>query len=554
MLGGGFDPVRDAVAEFARTWMRAVRMYQLYGAHSAMWERTQALLHHRTVALWDLLPTVVIEVAEQALLWDGAPVYRDEDRAESSVFLLYRDGLRQMAFEPGAEEEMPRLTVAIAEAGRRRSDEDDLVTILWHLDLTHIRYAYVDPAWADVPVPHAPKTTPLGVPPERIRQEVDGAPSATALLEGERSLYFLEPDEIDRLRAEIDEEFRRDLWRPLLDALFDRLEDGPSPRQARIATLLSDLLPVLLAARAIGHAAYLLQELVRVARTSPMATDAVRAVQGLFRFLARPETIAELVQTIEEAPEAVTLDELGALLEYFPPEALAPLLRAVETSARPEVRRLLAQAVQRLADGAPEQAETLLDDPDPAVAAGAAQLVARLGRRDAAARLVPLLRRPEARVRLAAIEALRALRTTVGLTALQAMLEDPDREVRIAAARTLGQLEAAPAREALARAIVSRRLREEAELTERIAVFEAFGAVADEAGLDLLARLLQRRAWPGRRESGEIRACAALGLGRNRHPRARQVLEAARDDPDPVVRAAVARALRQDNTNDRAGS
>lgn len=549
MQAGGFDPVRDAVAEFARIWMRAVRTYQLYGDRSAMWERTQALLHHRTAVLWDLLPSVVLDVAEQALLWDGVPVYRDDDRAESPVFLLYRDGLRQLAFEPGAEEEMPRLTQAIAEAGRRRSDDDDLVTVLWHLDLVHVRYAYVDPTWADVPIPSPAGAAQRTVPAERVRQEAT-APSALAFVEGEGGLYFLEPDEIEQLRREIDEEFRRNLWRPLLDALFDRLEDGPSPRQARIARVLGDLLPVLLAARAIGEAAYLLHELVHVVQTASVEPDALRAIQRLFHFLARPETIAELVQTLEEAPEAVTLDDLGALLEFFPPAALAPLLRAVETSARPEVRRLLTQAVERLAERAPEQAEALLEDDDPAVAAGAARLVARLGRREAAPRLVPLLRRAEPRVRLAAVEALRSLRTSVGLTALQAALEDPDREVRIAAARTLGQLGAPPAREALARVVTSRRLREDAELTERIAMFEAFGAVADDAGLDLLARLLQRRDWLGRRESAEVRACAALALGRSGHPRARELLEAARDDPDPVVRAAVARALRHGEGND----
>jgi HEAT repeat protein len=41
-----------------------------------------------------------------------------------------------------------------------------------------------------------------------------------------------------------------------------------------------------------------------------------------------------------------------------------------------------------------------------------------------------------------------------------------------------------------------------------------------------------------------MRACAALGLGRIRHPNAEKALAAAAADPDPVVRSAVGRALR----------
>jgi HEAT repeat protein len=60
----------------------------------------------------------------------------------------------------------------------------------------------------------------------------------------------------------------------------------------------------------------------------------------------------------------------------------------------------------------------------------------------------------------------------------------------------------------------------------------------------VLERILNGRSWLGRRESAEIRACAALGLGKVRHPAAEKALNAAAADPDPVVRSAVGRALK----------
>ena len=62
--------------------------------------------------------------------------------------------------------------------------------------------------------------------------------------------------------------------------------------------------------------------------------------------------------------------------------------------------------------------------------------------------------------------------------------------------------------------------------------------------MPFLGKLLNSRGWLGRGESPEIRACAALGLARVRHPSARAALETAAEDADPVVRTAVSRALR----------
>jgi HEAT repeat protein len=180
---------------------------------------------------------------------------------------------------------------------------------------------------------------------------------------------------------------------------------------------------------------------------------------------------------------------------------------------------------------------------DAAVAAGAARLVGRLRVAEAGPDVARLLTRPEPRLRLAAVEALQELRSPAATGALEAALDDEDREVRVATARALAALRWVPARARLEAALDSRRLRE-ADLTERIAYFEAYGGLAGADGVSLLDRMLNGKSWLGRRENGEMRACAALGLGRVRHPSAEKALAAAAADPDPVVRSAVGRALR----------
>jgi hypothetical protein len=118
-----------------------------------------------------------------------------------------------------------------------------------------------------------------------------------------------------------------------------------------------------------------------------------------------------------------------------------------------------------------------------------------------------------------------------------------DREVRVAAARALGTLRYAPARARLEAALDSRRLRD-SELSERIAFFEAYGGVAGAEGVPVLDRVLNGKSWLGRRESGETRACAALGLAASATPPPRRRSTPPPPTRTPVVRSAVGRALR----------
>jgi HEAT repeat protein len=77
-------------------------------------------------------------------------------------------------------------------------------------------------------------------------------------------------------------------------------------------------------------------------------------------------------------------------------------------------------------------------------------------------------------------------------------------------------------------------------------VFEAYGIVAEADGLGVLDELLNGKGFLGKREPTDIRAAAALALGRIAGGEARAVLEKATQDDDPVVRSNVNRALRHE--------
>ncbi len=541
----GGDELRVEVQEVVRGLAKALRTHLLYeGSANPALDRFVEQLQKGLEALWRQASHVALTVEEREILYDGSAVYSSEDR-ENLAFLLYRDGVREISLYRGFErEELATFLGLLARVQRiRGEDQDDLLTLFWEHDWVHFRYRYVEalPEGTALPAPGAQQPGRV-----QVREEEEAAPLATSVSTDDfrGALYFLDAVELRRLEGELVREMGRDTWTDVLNALFDRLQDGGALRQEQVVGILSDVLPTLLGVGKLELAGRVLGELVGIATSGQrLPAPVMRGLRALFDQLAQPATVAELVRTVEQAGGAISETALGTLLSFFPPEALAPLLKAGETSASPAVRRTVLAAAERLAGGSREHAVLLLRDADPSVAGGAARILGRLRVTTAAGDVQRLLQRPEAALRVTAVEALAEIRSPNASGAVEAALDDADREVRVAAARALATLRYAPARGKLEAALDSKRLRE-ADLTERIAFFEAYGGLAGAEGVPLLERVLNGKNWLGRRETGEMRACAALGLGRIRHPAAEKALNAAAADSDPVVRSAVGRALK----------
>jgi hypothetical protein len=86
-----------------------------------------------------------LQISEYRLSYHGNIVYESEDVKESLAFLFYKDGVRELRFHKGLDfnEILDFLDVV------RKSDlvnrmEDDLVTLLWEKDFSHITFTTMD--------------------------------------------------------------------------------------------------------------------------------------------------------------------------------------------------------------------------------------------------------------------------------------------------------------------------------------------------------------------------------------------------------------------------
>ena len=388
-------------------------------------------------------------------------------------------------------------------------------------------------------------------PPTQIQHRVqeEAPPKREGLVsidDFDTTLYFLEDGEVEYLKKDVDREYSQDLRRNVLSMLFDLLElQTYGTVRAELISIVENFIPYLLGAGDFRSVAYILRETRAILqRAREIIPEHRKTLEGLPSRLSQRDALSQLLQSLDEAAMHPTEEELAELFQELSPEALPTLMGWIGKLHNERVKDLVQAAAARLAQANAGEVLKALGSEDSATQLEMVRLAGRLKLPGAPDGMEPLLASGDRALKLAVVEALTAIASPSALRLLERAIDDSDRDVRIAAVRFLASR---GYRNAAARVetIVSGSKLRNADLTEKMAFFEAYGALVGAKGIPALDKLLVAKGLLGKREDPETRACAAMALGKIRTPEARAVLERAAQDKEPLVRNAVTRALRE---------
>jgi len=361
------------------------------------------------------------------------------------------------------------------------------------------------------------------------------------------TLYFLDDKEVEYLHQEVEREYAQDLRRNVLAMLFDLLElQTYGTVRAELISILENFIPYLLGAGDFRSVAFILRESkVILQRARELIPEHRQTLEALPGRLSQADALSQLLQSLDEATGHPTEEDLSELFTELRADALGTLMGWLPKLHNERVRELVKTSAERLAQTHAAEVLNALASSDVAVQLEMVRLAGRLKLPGAPDGMGPLLERGDRELKLAVVEALVTIGSPNAMRLLEKTIDDSDRDVRIAGVKFLGQRGHRNAFPRIEAAVLGNKLKD-ADLTEKMTFFEAYGALAGAAGIPVLEKLLvPKGGLLARKEDPETRACAAMALGKIRAPQARDILQRMTQDKEALVRNAVSRALRE---------
>lgn len=545
------------IEELLRRIIKAARAHQLYLPNNPIYQGAIDTLRAGFTPIWAETDELTLSVTEGDLRWYGAVVSEaggatGTKSADNLAWLFYKDGVRELKMVKGFEEaEVIKLLEIIQRARKGSADEDDLVTMLWEADFTMLTYKYVDllqeGGGGDVSDGgEAQPAAPGDV--QRATQEAveeSRAGGIVNMADFDSTLYFLDEREIEYLQDEIKREYQQDLRTNVVAVLLDIFEAQPDD-EIRNETIdnVHTLMVYLLTAGHFRGVGYVLREAQQtLQRAQDISPEQRQRLGDLPERLSGSDALSQLLQALDSAPTLPPQDELVELFDQLRPAALGTVFSWLGRSQNDRLKPLLETAAGRLAAANTTELVRLIQSPDVEISSEAIRRAGALKAQAAVLSLGKVLAEPDVKRRQIAVQALTEIGSAGALQALERAIEDTDREVRITAVRALSAKAYRPVLARLDAAVKGKGVRD-ADRTEKMAFFEAYGTLCGDGGVPFLDSILNGKGFLGRRDDPETRACAAIALGRIGTAKAKESLQKSAGEKDIVVRTAVGKALR----------
>ena len=512
---GGIERARRACLALSK----AARAHRLYASNNSTLQRMFDELDRSFQDLLAHEPRIIFQVRRTGFELDGTSVFTEEHIEESLPFAFYRDGIRRIGFSQGlTRTELDGLLEATSQRLHYSGLGEDIVSLLWRLDLEHIDYVVVD-------------TTLVSADPNAgsSAESADYGQAADARLGGVLQALFGPGGEDAPVSMHLD---AHDVpAKAIADALErpDTMTPGLFPTsglrfEARYARAISDevveegenavairgiegALRALTAPMPEMEAEELGEALIRMLDTAILENQysiAARIVQGMRHApMPRERISAWMDQVVAEArirhvgarfTAARTDDEERARIFGFfrwcGGWAVQPLLNLMPSISHAPTRRQIADLILEFGIFDIDLLMPLLGSDQAFVALEAVYILSRLNQDKSLELLRQVRHHPLAPVRAALADFAEGLPKEVASDVVANLLDDEDPRVRSSAARALAKHPSKTNQLLLESASQKNRL-EGTTAEVKKAMLEAYAEVAQDHAVPQLTRMLR---------------------------------------------------------------
>jgi HEAT repeat protein len=562
--GGELDEAVVQATDVMNFFIKTIKAFRLYPPDNPRLEEFRSQLFGKLQLFLEKYHSFVFQIGEFDFSFKGKILYENRDVKTGLAFRLYKDGLRELRFMEGVEDEEIRgLIDIIVRSENINQLEDDMLTMIWEADFVHIGYVATDEYLDEMPVAIPENAAefrknviskPVAhsvlfeLDNEGEEEEIDlyeilsRKQSETPTLQFNQNLYFLTSEELERLRKEVEAESSPTAVFNIIDILFEilALEKKPEPFQDAVNAL-NKMLDALLTLGEFQKASDLLSRSNIILNTYQLADWQTVSIQQFIEEAGDPQRIIRIGKILDQGNK-VRLEEVSSYLSHLRPQCVQPLMNVLGDLSNSKARRVLCDIICELGKNNLELITPFITDSRWYLVRNVIYILARIGKEQGLPYIFKGCSHREPRVRREAIQALGLFGSPKASAILARALHDEDTQIRCLAALNLAKLVKKEGLPQLLEVVQSKEFykREKVEIK---AFFDAIGMIGSNDATQPLQKLLEQKSWFGGGKKTEMRLGAASALAMIGTPEAKSILQIGSNARDQEIREACQQAI-----------
>jgi HEAT repeat protein len=517
-----------------QTFLQTVKGYRLYEANHPILTKFLERLKKDFDKYFEELSSFSLQISEHQLCYHGNVVYESEDVKESLAFLFYKDGVRELRFHKGLDfnEILDFLNVV------RKSDlvsrmEDDLVTLLWDKDFSHITFTTMDDflerGGVSVPVTEEellqgmefnplsaqgyqddseePKPDEFGVlTDEGLNRAINPSPGQSLV-----DACQLSGEEAEKINQEIQKEYQTEYLYILVESLIEIVLHLGEDMDAyeNMISYFERVNQALLGQGEVAKAVDILKKLSETLESMVLKDKQIFAIRRILESAANPQSVKLLGKVMQGNGEVVS-EPVIQYLQFMTDKAVTPLCLLLEELESGKWRKVICDLLIQLSKNDIQPLVKFLSDRNPVVVLHMLYILGKVGHPSTTRYLGNLANHEDTKVREEALQVLARLGEK-GKDLIQKFLRDPAPEIRgkasISLARALKQQAVKP----LAEIILSEDFYKR-DYEEKVSFFRALGETGSKEAIPILEQIAKKRNWFKKAKWEEMRLCATNTL------------------------------------------
>ena len=534
-----------AAKDVVQALLRAKKTFRMYPETNPMYAKTIEDTNAKFRNFFDYRDELTFKIKQNEIFCDSEQIYYNPQREDNIALFFFKDGLKEITFKKGfsVKELEDFLRILTVDYDREVLD-DDVVTLLWERDFQNVKYV-VDEAFLteedDYESAAVREIKDKSADPDELTRAYKDSFNEEGVKEP--VIVPLTDKDLHTIVKEIDKD-AHDKTGKLITIIFEMLYQAEDKSEYEDVThFLNNIIEFSITHGDLEIALHILRKTREVIDGPSITDDARKNLNMVFSFLGFDATIKLLGELLDSGIEIneKLWDEYVAFLDR---NAIQPFIAMLGDLKSIPARKNVINALISLGEKDIQSLAKGLYDSRWYVVRNIIYILGKIGDKVAVDYLLKTVNHSDIRVRKEGIKALGELGAQGVFPALRECFNDPEVQIRTAAARALSNI-----RSATAKGILLQRMTNSAfvktEFSDKKEFYEALSKWKDNDVVEFLVKTFNKKAFFKKAFNDENRACAAYCLGLIGNKDALPLLQKAKESKNKLLREYVYSAIKR---------